>query len=232
MPALHGRNVPNCRPMVDGGMRKCSAGACPPLGSGWGLAESAVPIHCPNHDSGFSYLGVPAPAGMSDCNESMSRTPIRDRPLRQPLIRHSRHPFVNPVPHSSIRSPIRHSGEGRNPGGVGRGKTTRRWKKPTHRPTFILLCGLRKAIAIPAIKSMPRTPIRGRNPEGWGEGIVALGLVPSLGRTARSRKLHGPAYHHFPLLMRPSRGHGDSRECRNPGGEVARTHQPTPPRTM
>ena len=53
MPALHRRNLPNCRPMADGGMRKCSAvedyarrGACPPLGSGWGLAESAVPIHC------------------------------------------------------------------------------------------------------------------------------------------------------------------------------------------
>ncbi len=27
---------------------------------------------------GFSYLGVPAPAGMSDWYESMSRTPIRD----------------------------------------------------------------------------------------------------------------------------------------------------------
>ena len=46
MPALHRRILPNCRPMVDGGMRKCSAGACPPLGSGWGLAESAVPIRC------------------------------------------------------------------------------------------------------------------------------------------------------------------------------------------
>ena len=38
----------------------------------------------PNHNSGFSHLGVPAPAGMSDCYESMSRTTIRDRPLRQP----------------------------------------------------------------------------------------------------------------------------------------------------
>ena len=46
MPALRRRNVPNCRPMADGGMRKCSAGACPPLGSGWGVAESAVPIRC------------------------------------------------------------------------------------------------------------------------------------------------------------------------------------------
>ena len=39
-------------------------------------------------------------------------------------------------------------------------KTTRR------RPIFILLCGLRKAMVIPAIESMSRTPIRGRNPEG------------------------------------------------------------------
>ena len=46
MPALHRRNVPNCRPMADGGMRKCSAGACPPLGSGRGVAESAAPIRC------------------------------------------------------------------------------------------------------------------------------------------------------------------------------------------
>ena len=44
IPALRRRNVPNCRPMVDGGMRKCSAGACSPLGSGWGVAESVVPI--------------------------------------------------------------------------------------------------------------------------------------------------------------------------------------------
>ena len=46
----------------------------------------------------FSYLGVPAPAGMRDCHESMSRTPIRDNPVRQPLIGHSRHPFVIPAP--------------------------------------------------------------------------------------------------------------------------------------
>ena len=52
---------------------------------------------------------------------------------------------------SPIRPPIRHSGEGRNPEGVGRGKTTRRWKKPAQRTTiFILLCGLRKAMMIPA----------------------------------------------------------------------------------
>ena len=46
----------------------------------------------------FSYLRVPAPAGMSDCYESMSRTPIRDRRFQQPLIDHSRHPLVTPAP--------------------------------------------------------------------------------------------------------------------------------------
>ena len=53
MPALHRRNLPNCRPMAEGGKRKCSAvedfarrGDCPPLGSGWGAAESTVPIRC------------------------------------------------------------------------------------------------------------------------------------------------------------------------------------------
>ena len=62
----------------------------------------------------LSYLGVPAQAGMRDCYESMSRTPIRDRALRQPLIRHSRHPFVIPAPHSSFRRrpESRRSGEG------------------------------------------------------------------------------------------------------------------------
>ena len=36
MPALHGPRVANRRPMVDGGMRTCSAGACPPLRTGCG----------------------------------------------------------------------------------------------------------------------------------------------------------------------------------------------------
>ena len=35
----------------------------------------------------FSYLGVPAPAGMSDWYESTSRTPIRDVPSNQPRCR-------------------------------------------------------------------------------------------------------------------------------------------------
>ena len=145
-------------------MRKCSAGACPPLGPGRGpgtirreLHSSAFPpavnvvrglvprrgrggvwqsppcqFAVPSHNSGFSYLGVPAPAGTSDCYESMSRTTIRDRLLRQPLIRHSRHPFVNPAPHSSFRLSPESSGAGRGecsagacpPLGPGRGPGT------------------------------------------------------------------------------------------------------------
>ena len=47
------------------------------------------------HPASFSYLGVPAATGMSDCYESTSRPPIRGR---------------NPTPD-------RHSGESRNPEG-------------------------------------------------------------------------------------------------------------------
>ena len=47
---------------------RCRAWQNPPC-------QFAVPIH----NSNFSYLGVPTPAGMSDCYESMSWTPIRDR---------------------------------------------------------------------------------------------------------------------------------------------------------
>ena len=110
---------------------------------------------------------------------------------------------------------------------------------------------LKRLSSAPANPSIPRSrhsgpSIRhsreGGNPEGWGEGIVALGLVPSLGRAARSRTLHRPAYHHFHPLMRPSQDHGDSGEStsrtpirgRNPEGEGkgktakrrARTWQP------
>ena len=65
----------------------------------------------------FSYLGVPTPAGMSDWDKCMSRTPIRRR----------------------------------NPEGVGRGKTTRRYREPTRDPINILLCDLGATMAILAI---------------------------------------------------------------------------------
>ena len=81
---------------------------------------------------------------MSDCYESMSWTTIRDRV--PPLI-------------SSFQRKL----ESRR-GGEGQHHQT--MEKPTRRRIFILLCGLRKAMVIPA-KSRPRTPIRGRNPGGW-----------------------------------------------------------------
>ena len=43
----------------------------------------------------------------------------------------------------------------------GRGKATRRWKKLTRRPIFILLCGLRKAMVIPARAGIQRGGERG-----------------------------------------------------------------------
>ena len=85
------------------GRGECSAGACPPLGRRGAWQNPRCQFAVPSHNSSSSYLGVPAPAGVSDCYESMSRTPIRDRLLQQPLSRHSRHPFVNPAPHSSFR---------------------------------------------------------------------------------------------------------------------------------
>ena len=67
------------------GRGECSAvedfarrGACPPLGSGWVWQKPPCEFAVQNRNSSFSYLGVPAPAGMSDFYESMSRTTIRD----------------------------------------------------------------------------------------------------------------------------------------------------------
>ena len=111
MPALHGRNVPNCRPMADGGMRKCSAAeyesrrlrearGLSPAGVGVGCGRIRCQFAVPNHNSGFSYLGVPAPAGMSDSYESPAFILLRGLPKA-----------------------IGHSGEGRNPEGEGWGGT-------------------------------------------------------------------------------------------------------------
>ena len=173
MPALHRRNVPNCRLMAVGGMRKCSAGACPPLGSGWGVAESAVPIRCTKPQLRLFLLWC---AGTN----RHERSAMKARPgLRSGIDCSSSLSLVIPA------------------------------------PRFV----------IPAIESMPRTPIRGRNPEGWREGNVARGLVPRLGRAASSPALHHPALSHFHPLVRPSQDHGDSRhptrhsgEGRNPDG--------------
>ena len=70
----------------------------------------------------------------------------------------------------SIRPPIRHSGEGRNPEGWGEGIVALDLVPPLtahrkfarvcatrRRAIFVLSCGLRKAIVIPA-NSLPLTP--------------------------------------------------------------------------
>ena len=59
------------------------------------------------------------------------------------------------------RPSFRHSSESWNPEGVGRGKTTRRWKKPARHPIFLLLCGLRKAMVLPAKAGSQRGGERG-----------------------------------------------------------------------
>ena len=75
-------------------------------------AKAGTPDPPPNRQQPqFSYLGVPAPASMSDWCESMSRTPIRDgsfpsrplvsscrRPLESPRTRHSRDQKPAPYP--------------------------------------------------------------------------------------------------------------------------------------
>ena len=81
-------------------------GLVPRWGRGGAWLNPPRQLAVPNHNFGFSYLGVPAPAGMSDCCESMSWTPIRDRPLQHPLIGHSRLPFVTPAPQFVIPAKV------------------------------------------------------------------------------------------------------------------------------
>ena len=80
-------------------------GLVPRWGGGGAWQNPRCQFAVPSHNSSFSYLGVPATAGMSDCYEN--------RPLRQPLIRHSRRPFVNPAPQSSFRRRPESRGVGR-----------------------------------------------------------------------------------------------------------------------
>ena len=59
-------------------------GLVPRWGRGGAWQNPLCKFFVPRHNSGTSYPGVPAPAGMSDWNESMSRTPIRDHFRHQP----------------------------------------------------------------------------------------------------------------------------------------------------
>ena len=79
----------------------------------------------------FSYLGVPAAAGMSDWYESMSRTPIRDGLLRQPPAGPSEY---SPFPRSQASEPHqRLTQDGQNIG-----------MTPVHRPASHLIAGRTK----------------------------------------------------------------------------------------
>ena len=59
---------------------------------------------------------------------------------------------------------------------------------------------------------MPRTHIRGENPEGWGEGNVARGLVPRLGHDSSLLHMYRPAIP--PKSNRPGWGPGKPSPCR------------------
>ncbi len=85
-------------------------GLVPRWGRGGAWQNPPCQLAIPNHNSGFSYLGAPAPAGMGDCYESMSRTTIRDR---------------LPPPTSSFqRSKARPVGRTWNPEGEGQDRHT------------------------------------------------------------------------------------------------------------
>ena len=137
-------------------IRHSREGGNPGEAYGWQMTRTQLLQSAPR----FSYLGVPAPAGISDCYENMSRTTIRDR------------------------LPTRHSGESRSPG-VGnpvapellssQGSPTRRDFHPLMRPS---------QGHGDSGESTSRTPIRGRNPEGQGKGktmaILAIDAVWAL----------------------------------------------------
>ena len=102
----------------------------------------------------FSYLGVPAPADMSDWYESMSRTPTRDEwfPPRV-LVSSCRRPSESPR--------TRHSRESGNPG-VGYGLQMSRKHLHQSTPRFSYL-GVPAADMSDWCESMSRTPTR----DGW-----------------------------------------------------------------
>ena len=201
-------------PMADGGMRKCSAGACPPQ-RGYRIqgvracAEGVVPGRA---NSLYQATRRGKPVAFHTCWQCRSA---------------SRHERLLPGHLKTLYIQHRYSRESGNPEGKGAMKACPGLRSGIDRSRSLSLVirGIPSSLR-PLNSSFRRskacwgpesTPIRGRNPEGWGEGIVARGFVPRLGRAASSPALHHPAPSHFHPLMRPSQGHGDSRERRNPG---------------
>ena len=165
MPALHRRNLPNYRPLADGGMRKCNAvedyarrGACPPLGPGRGVALSALPIR---RTKPQLQLFIPSCAGASRPERLVRKCPYA----------------ASIVPRNPTNLPDRHSGEGRNPGGWGEGNVVRglvprwggggAWQNPTRPRAASSQNSSFSYLGVPATtgmsdwhESMSRTPIR------------------------------------------------------------------------
>ena len=142
-------------------------GLVPRWGGGGAWQNPPCQFAVPSHNSSFSYLGVPAPAGIGDYYESMSRTPIRD--ALKPLSSAPLNPNIPRSRHSGASS-IRHSREGGNPRtNIPRNNANRDTTTYVHTATPLRLPG----------ESTPRTPIRRRNPEGWGWGNVVRGLSPA-----------------------------------------------------
>ncbi len=112
---------------------------------------------------------------MSDCYESMSLTTIRDRPLRQHLIRHSRYPFVVPAHRFVILAEA----------GIQRGGVAPMTPKHLQRPALIF------------ILSCAGTSRHERLVRKWPAREIPLtGACPQLGRP---RQPPGPT---FPVLRR------------------------------
>ena len=112
--------------------------ACPGLRSGIDRSGSRSDAIRPPLGSGWGVAGIPSPIRCTPQIRFFIPSSFRRRPESEGVGR--------------LRQPlIRHSRQ-----------------NPPRPPIFILLCGLREAMVIPAIKSMPRTPIRGWNPDGEG----------------------------------------------------------------
>ena len=172
-------------------------GLVPRWGGGGAWQNPRCQFAVPSHNSSFSYLGVPAPAGMSDWYENALKR-LLSTPAN-PYIRHSReggNPRTN-ISRKSVNrdtttyvhtaTPLRLSGEStprtpirrRNPERCGRGQfsylgvpvatgmsdwyendvTRRRVCLNAAAPALVVPA---PQFVIPAIESMPRTPIRGR----------------------------------------------------------------------
>ena len=142
-------------------------GLVPRWGRGGAWQNPPCQFAVPSHNSGFSYLGVPAPAGMSDWYESVSRTPIRDalKPLSSaplnPNIPRSRHSgsLDSSFPRSKA-CPVPRYGGGNPRTNIPRTNDNRDTTTDVHTATPLRLYG----------NCAPRTQIRDRNPEevyGW-----------------------------------------------------------------